>query len=105
MDRKTVSNYTSAYKLSGVRSASDTKSQRVKRRSVEQKDLRQNLVNRKRQIGLSPLQEGDTTLKDKSHLATTPRLPKGISSSELQIYGAPAPMTQDFKKMAHNFSM
>ena len=24
--------------------------------------------------------------------------------SELQIYGAPAPMTQDFKKMAHDFS-
>ena len=27
-----------------------------------------------------------------------------VTWTELQIYGAPAPLTQDFKKMAHNFS-
>lgn len=70
--------YASAYKLS--RSATNSKAVRRERRSIEQKELRQEELNKRRNLcDLSPLHEGDMTItQDKSYKDKTPQKPRGM---------------------------
>ena len=70
--------YSSAYKLS--RAAKDTSKQRLHRRSLEQKELRHELVDRRRNINdLSPVLEGDVSQQQqqssKDYRGRTPTRP------------------------------
>lgn len=86
---KAKGNYSSAYKLS--RSTINNKVVRRERRSIEQKELRHEEVNKRRNLcDLSPLQEGDaTSAQDKSYKDKTPvktkkddKLKKGLDRLE-----------------------